>query len=174
VPDEVSPEGEVAALTEELDKLIQLTNAGVPGGLDRLRRFLAEHPELPRVVGDFGRHAEDQWLRLVCGGPAAREMVRTNLAALKGELAGPHPTATERLLADLAGLNYLIAHHGAIAEAGQPGSTDRAAYNLKRSESAQRRLVKGLKALAELRAHLRPGLVPTGTVRLHDPDRKMA
>ena len=164
MPDEVSPEGEVAALTEELDKLIQLTNAGVPGGLARLRRFLAEHPELPRVVGNLGRHAEDQWLRLLCGGPAARRV----------RPLGPHPTATERLLADLAGLNYLIAHHGAMAEAGQPGSTDRAAYNLKRSESAQRRLVKSLKTLAELRTHLRPGLVPTGTVRLHDPDRKKA
>ena len=36
------------------------------------------------------------------------------------------------------------------------------------------RLTASLKVLAELRTHLRPGMVPTGTIRLHDPDRRRA
>jgi hypothetical protein len=174
VADELSREDEAAALTAELGRLITSANAGAPGGLDRLRRFLAEHPEVSRVAGDLGRLATDAWLRVLSGSPAAREMIRRNVAALREELEGPSPTVTERLLAGLAGLNYLIVHQMAVSEAESSRSPGRAVPDLKRAESAQRRLVKSLKCLAELRAHLGPGLVAPGTVRVFDPDRKQA
>lgn len=172
--DELSHEDEAAALTAELGELVRLANAGAPGGLDRLRAFLDCHQEVSQVAGDLGRLATDAWLRVLSGSPAAREMIRQNVTTLREGLEGPHPTVTERLLAGLAGLNYLIVHQIAVSEAESSRSPGRAVPDLKRAESAQRRLTTSLKILAELRTHLRPGLVPTGTVRLHDPDRKLA
>jgi hypothetical protein len=174
VADERSPEDEAAALAAELEGLVRLANAGAPGGLDRLRVFLGRHPEAARVAGDLGRIASDAWLRVLSGSPAARELVRRNVATLREDLEGPHPTATERLLAGLAALNYLAAHQAAVSEAESSHSPGRAVTDQKRAESAQRRLTASLKVLAELRCHLRPGLVPTGAVRLHDPDRRRA
>ena len=172
--DELSREAAAAALTAELGRLIKSANAGQDGGLDRLREFLGRHPEAAQVAGDLARLAESAWLGLLSASPAVRELLGRRVASLKADLAGPHPSPTERIIADLAALNFLVTHQTAIAEADQARSPNRSAAAAKASESAQRRLVKALKCLAELRAHVGHGLVAPGTVRVFDPDRKMA
>jgi hypothetical protein len=174
VASERATEAEAAGLTAELAGLVRAANAGEAGGLDRLREFLNRHPEAAQVAGDLARLAESAWLGLLSASPAVREILGRRVASLKAEVAGPHPSPTEQLLADLAGLNFLIVHRSAVAEADQARSPDRSAAAAKSSESAQRRFVKVLKCLAELRAHLRAGLVAPGTVRVFDPDRKQA
>src|SRR5262245_9708103 len=103
------------------------------------------------------------------------ESVRRQIAKLKGDLLGPHPTPMERLLVEQATTTYLAVQHAEMALAA-PGSTSpaQAAMRLRRAESSQKRYLAALKTLARLRATAAQGLSPLQPLRLHPGQQRQA
>jgi hypothetical protein len=160
---------------ELLRQLIARANDGDREALARLRQFLDLNPALWARAGDLTEAAERAWIELVVGTDQfAAESVRRRVAQLKAELQGPSPTRLEALLIDQISLTWLAAQHGEIQAASPAGgSLQQAAFRLRRAESAQRRHLTAIKTLATLRSLSPAGLVPTRSIRLHDPDQKL-
>jgi hypothetical protein len=157
-------------------ELVERANRGEELALTRLRQFLDLNPSIWQRAGDLAAAAESAWVGLVAGPDRlVAESVRRRLAQLKADLKGARATPPEALLAEQAALAWLAARHaeiGAAAAAGGP--PQQAAFRLRRAESAQKRLVGALKALATLRALAPPGRVPAGRPQLFDPRRERA
>jgi hypothetical protein len=116
------------------------------------------------------------WLDLLAGEDRLMyESVKRQIARLKEELAGLHPTAMERLLVAQVITCYLAVQHAEMALA-TPGSTSPAqtAMRLRRAESSQKRYLAALKTLARLRATAARGMVPLNPLRLHSGERRQA
>jgi hypothetical protein len=100
-PDDVEGTESSAALRVRLDALVAEADRGDPRALAGLRRMLDEHPEIWRTLGDLAAHAERIWIAAIAGeGCLTVESVRRQVAGMKSELNGPHPTPTEELLVD--------------------------------------------------------------------------
>jgi hypothetical protein len=149
---------------EQLRELVRRAHEGDAGVLPRLRRLLDERPEIWEQAGDLARHAEQALLELVAGRSLfAREAVGRKLAELKAGLAGPEPTPLERLLVERIAVCWLEVHHldlevaalPRVPAAGPPG-----VYAQRRLDSAQRRYLQAIKALATVRKLLLPRLAP--------------
>jgi hypothetical protein len=164
------------ALRKTLDGLVARANTGDRQALDALRRFLDAHPEVHETVGDLTRLAEAHWLDLLVGAEVlARESVQRQLASLKGELTGSHPTPLEKLLVEEVGLCHLASRHAQMTAAGSAGaSLAQAAFRLRRAESAQRRLLSAIRTLATLRALAPAGLAPLNHLQLFTGERQRA
>jgi hypothetical protein len=163
-PPPAPPTPDFQALFEQL---VRRANAGDAEALARLRHFLDRNPDLCERFGDLTAYAERLWTGLMAGDDQlVRESVKRHLARLKAELAGPSPTALEKLLVDQVVVTWLAAQHGET-QAASPGgaSLAQAAFRLKRAESAQRRHLAAMKTLALLRAALPAGLVPLEPLR---------
>src|SRR5262249_50741233 len=119
--------------------------------------LLDAEPELRRQAGDVAAMAEKAWVGQFHGGPLGSEAIPRRLAELKAELAGPNPTPLERLLADQGGACWLAAQFGEGAAALTPGCREQARYELRRVESAQRRLLAAARTLALVRTLLPKG-----------------
>ena len=130
-------------------------------GEDGLRDIAARMPEASRVEV-LREGSESAWIAEVAGSShLAVETLRRTIAALKADLAGPHPTAIERLLIDQIACAWLTMKHAELSEATESaGSLDQASHRLKRSESAQKRYLNSVRLLTLLRAKLPAGLVP--------------
>src|SRR5690242_7446312 len=100
-PAEVEDAGSPAALRARLDALVAGADRGDPRALAGLRRMLDEHPEVWRTLGDLAAHAEQIWIAAIAGeGCLAAESIRRQVAGMKADLNGPHPTPTEELLVE--------------------------------------------------------------------------
>jgi hypothetical protein len=157
-------------------RLIQRANAGDAEAVQRLRRFLDLHPKIWRRAGDLAVIAEMAWTNLVVGGNLLMaESVKRRVEEMKGELAGPRPTALEKLLIDQVVVNWLAAQQAQIEAASMTGgSSAQAAFRLKRAESAQRRYLGAVKTLTTLRALVPQGLAPLDPVSVFKLRRKPA
>jgi hypothetical protein len=129
-----------------------------------LRRLLDARPEVWQVAGDTTRLAERAWTHLISNGNAlAAESIPRHLKRLKDSLAGPHPSAVEKLLIDMIGVRYLAAQFAECAAAEVGGTLEQARFRLRRAESAQKRLTSSLKMLTLVRSLMSKQLLPLGS-----------
>jgi hypothetical protein len=150
-------------VVDELNWILQRARQGDDSVLPQLKDLLEHRPELWNYYGDLAVHAQEAWLRLIAGADLAlRESTARKVEELKRELAGPRPSAMERLLVDRVGLCWLQLHQAevAAAQAMSQNSTQMSDFWLKRQDSANRRFLGSLGALATLRR-----LLPAGRSR---------
>ena len=142
--------------------------------LELLLGWLAEHPEmraLVRDLDDLATKTERAWVgRLAGDGDLARKAAAEDVAALRAELLGPAPSATDKVLAGTVIVAHLAFQRAARAAAYPTDSLAvRAAWDKLLSE-AQKRLqdaVRGWELYAGKRAK---GVRPPGGIRLFEPD----
>ena len=159
---------------QAIRELADRANSGNEQALAHLRRLLNVCPEIWEHAGNLARHAESAWLDLIAGTDHLMlESTKRHIAKMKDDLLGPHPTPMERLMVNQAITCYLAAQHAEMTLAA-PGSTSPAqtAIRLRRAESALRRYLATLKALARLRATLGQGLMPVNSLWLHGGERQ--
>lgn len=178
VTDRLDPERDEQHPSEPealLRDLLKRANGGDKRAAATLRTWLEANPAVYERAGDLIAHAEQAWISLVGGGGwLATESIRRSLAALKTELAGEHPTRLESLLVDQVALCWL-ANQQASIDAAQPSSGPvQATLQLKRTESAQRRLMLAVKTLTTLRALVPQGMAPLDRLKIHKPRMESA
>jgi hypothetical protein len=153
--------------------LVDRANAGSKSALVSLRTLLDRCPEIWIQVGDLAQHAELNWLELISGGDHMMiESVKRQLTQLKTQLAGSAPTPLESLLVESVTTTWLAQKHAELGAAKSgTSSLGEANLRLRRAESAQKRHLASIKALAMLRALVPRGLNPlnsTGQQESHD------
>jgi hypothetical protein len=90
---------------------------------------------------------------------AYREGLERRVKALRDELAGPRPTAIERLLAERAAFCWLALHKCEAEESRAGGiSLAQAEYQRRQIDSAHRRYLSSLKTLATVRKLALPSI----------------
>jgi hypothetical protein len=146
---------------EEAAEIAHRAMKGDPDSLAPLRQALEQYPPLLDLGGDLALKAQDKWIELIGGKDNlfSRETIRLRLAKLRGELLGPSPSMIERLLVDRIVLCSLQVHHAELRaanllEVGCNFQQWKAAQE--RQESAQRRYLAAIKALAQVRKLLVP------------------
>lgn len=166
-PNSVAPP--THTLPEILEELADRANSGERGGLIQLRKFLDEHPEAWTTVGNLGRQAEQIWIDMIASHDQLMiESIKRQLASMKEQLAGSHPTVIEKLLIDQVACAWLALKHAEIQLPKTGDTSKQGTLLLKRAESAQRRYLGAIKMLTTLRARLLRGLAPlNASVKLH-------
>jgi hypothetical protein len=160
----------------ELRVLVQSAQAGNSAALPHIRKFLDDHPEVWRHVGDLATLAERAWITVLAADhPVAVESMKRTVAELKADLAGEHPTRLERLLIDQVIACWMeVSYLESISADPGRSSLEQAGFRLQRLESAQKRYLNAMKALTSIRALAPAGLEPTPSVKLHDPAKRRA
>jgi hypothetical protein len=145
-------------VVEDLNLLVQRAREGDETVLPQLREMLDTRAELWKYFGNIAAHAKETWLRVISGVDLAlKECTARKAEDLVRELAGPAPTAIERLLAERAALCWLQIHHAdALAAQSLSQSRQHADFWEKRQAGAHRRYLTSLAALVTLR-RLLPG-----------------
>jgi hypothetical protein len=96
-----TPSGQPGNLWQHVKALADRAQKGDAAALPEIRRFLDEHPEVWKTVGDWGVHAREAWVKLSSRGDAViAESSRRRLDALKAELSEPFQKPLERLLVE--------------------------------------------------------------------------
>jgi hypothetical protein len=142
----------------DLAELARRVQAGDATALPALRATLEANPEVWRRAGDLAAHAREALVRHAAGANVVlAESLRLRVEEITRELAGPAPTPLERLLAERGAACWLQANfHDALA-AVNPELSPRQAEQLRRSQdSAHRRFLSALKAMATVRRLLAP------------------
>jgi hypothetical protein len=130
-------------------------------------------PEIWRSCGDLGKVAERSWLELLTSEALASESIRWHVEQLRSDLAGPHPTRTERLLVNQVVVCYLAVQHAELTMTGAgTSSSEQIGVRLRRCESAQRRYLGALRMLTLVRGTVPQGLVPPQALRLFNSQRQ--
>ena len=147
---------------ERLRKLVQRAEQGDEAALPELRVALDANPWCWNCYGDLGRQAQGAWLDLIGGkNLMLKEAASRKAEQLRTELAGPGPSPLERLLVERVVACWLQVHYSDAAYAQlKGGGPAQHAVALRRQDSAQRRYLQAVKALATVRKLLRPGLSP--------------
>ncbi len=148
----------------EIRNLMNRAGAGDPTDLAALRRALDRHPEVWRSHGDLAAHARDAWIGLVAGPDLAlAESLARRVAAMQAELAGPDPSPLEALLAGRIVACWLQVSYADAAAAQSGGMTiHQADHVIRRQDSAHRRYLTAVGALATVRRMLGPGATAPG------------
>ena len=149
---------------EAIEAMIARARAGDLEVLPELRSFLDTHPQVWQNFGDLARNVMDSWIGLIAGSDlAAGESLARKAAAMKDELAGPAASPLERLLAERIVSNWLQVNYSDASAAQSAGvSLKQAAFVLKRQDSAHRRYLSALGALAMVRRMLPASAEPCG------------
>jgi hypothetical protein len=165
-----------AALKAALEALTAAANRGDARALADLRRLLDGHPEVWSQLGDLAAVVEKAWTGSIAGEDAlAVESIRRQVAQLRRDLCGPHPTPTERLVVAQIGACWLAVQDAEIAAARQDtASLGLATLRFRRVESAQRRYLGAVKLLTLLRAKVPQGLAPLNSVRIFPETERRA
>jgi hypothetical protein len=150
---ELSHTADEPPAVDELNRLLEQARQGDERVLPQLRHLLDTRPEIWRRYGDLGAHAREAWLRLISGTDIAlRESITLKVEDLARELAGPEPTAIERLLAERVVLCWMQLHHADSAAVEALSKSPRIAeFWAKRQASAHRRYLTSLAALVTVR-----------------------
>jgi hypothetical protein len=173
VSDETTEGPDPSTTLAELNTLVARARAGDVEVLPQLRKVLDEHPEVWHC-GDVAMIARDSWITLIAGPDLAlKELLDRRARELKDELAGPHPTPLEGLLVDRIVACWLAVHHAeaSIAQSGDM-SLRLAEYAQKRLNSAQRRYLMAIGALASVRKLL-PTTIEVTAHRDDEPGPKL-
>jgi hypothetical protein len=169
-----SPAPRSPAVLDELKQLGAKAKAGDASVLPLLRQLLDEHPEVWEYAGDLDRIAVRSWIALLAGqDPLSAETIQRKAEHLRAELEGDKPTPLERLLVRQVVVCWLEMTHAQMQMAA-PGKTTpgQAGYNLRRTESTQRKYLAAIKTLITVRAVMPRGLLPVNVLKLHAPDTR--
>src|SRR4051812_47125661 len=87
---------------EKLRDLLSLAEKDQENAMPKIRQILGEHPDLAQRFLHLGRMGEDILLGKMAGEDdlATRELFRSQLNAMREEIAGENPSPLERLLAE--------------------------------------------------------------------------
>ena len=164
------------AAVGEIRFLAARARAGDASVLPRLRETLRANPSIWAYAGDLERVVAKRWAETLANGdPLATEAVTLKADALRSDLAGETPTALESLLVSQVVVVWMELAHAQLRTAEPKGeSLAKAALDVKRAESAQRKFLAAMKTLAVVRHLLPRGLMPSATPRLFDPAQKLA
>ena len=125
-----------------------------------IRRLLHQHPSIFRSTGDLASHAHRAWINAIAGtNVELRESLIRRVGDLKKQLRGESAdTAISRLVVDQVVSSWLTLYHGEMTDAvAPPQSLKWAEFRLKQLESAHRRHLKSISALATLQHFLPQG-----------------
>lgn len=135
------------------------------GDRDALRQALAIAEAIPSLLAASGlqRHAEDAYLDPLAGTERllTRHVLRQEIEALRGALAGSNPSPMEALLVDRIVLCWLDCQHAEATLAGKLGQSlpiTQADCHHCRAERAQRRHLEAIKTLATVGRLLTPAI----------------
>ena len=145
-------------------ELLKQANRGDRSVLPEMRRLLDDSPELWQFLGDLGRHAKSAWINRASGEDLVRrETLMRSVAALEEELAGPNPSAIERVLAERVVVTWLEVHtlDPVLTERTEMTLAQAAFYD-KRRVRAHRRLLAAIRTLATVRRLVVPTLQVSG------------
>ena len=160
--EELGPETRITQdLADWLNGLLRRADAG---DAEAHRQLVAAYDAVPRLwdcTSGLYANAERSWLDLVCppGALFARTATEREVARLRRELAGPAPSPLERLLVDRIVVCWLQATYAETKHAQRltDGMTFKEAeFHQRRSERAQRQLLRAVQALATVRRLLGP------------------
>ena len=118
-----------------------------------IRRLLRQHPNIYKTIGDLASHAHRAWINAIAGtNVEMRETLIHKCGDLKKQLrAESADTAITRLVIDQVVGTWLQLYHAEMRDAiDSPQSLKWAEFRLKQLESAHRRHLKGIAALATL------------------------
>ncbi len=143
--------------TEFASKLRAATE-GDEAQLAFVKATLAKTPELVEAAGNPGAHIEAAWARRYAGRDVlTREALKLKAEHLKRELLGAQSSPLERLLVDRVLICWLqVSFHDGIEASPGDRSLHQAEFDMKRQESIQRRYLRAVRTLAEVRRLLRP------------------
>lgn len=122
--------------------------------MPRLRQLLKAEPAVWQHVGDLAKHVERSWIELIGGKDnLLKESVAFYVDKLKEDLAGPHATVLERLMAERLVACWLQWTYCDGLEAENPAAqgTRIAACHAKRQAEAHRRFISAATALATVK-----------------------
>jgi len=139
-------------------ELIQAADTGDADALARLREVYAEAPDIATVVSSLQYMTEQEVLSNFQ--PGVRETFFQQAQRWRNRLAGDDPSPLESLLVNRVILDQLhalrVEHLLHATLNGAPVSLAQGDYHHKQAERAQRRVVRSMKALAEVRRWMRP------------------
>jgi hypothetical protein len=149
----VADDPQQQAAAGEVEAMVARARAGETEVLPRLRAYLDAHPEAWLQGGDLARRAMELWIGLIAGADlAAAESLARKAADLEEELAGPSASPLERLLVGRVVACWLQVHYADAAVAqGADLSLRQAAFAQRRQDSAHRRYLQAIGALAMVR-----------------------
>jgi hypothetical protein len=149
------------AYPAELKTLLEQAARGDEGVLPALRKAFDKHPELVTLFGDLAEHARQAVLRLAAGSClTAREAIGRTADDLGNRLSATANSELEKLLIDRVVISWVEVYHGDIdlarrlLETSADGSIAKAAQT--RLDSAHRRFLSAVKALATVQKLLKP------------------
>jgi hypothetical protein len=137
-----------------LQATIMLAQRGRKEILPKLRELLDKSPELWQHYGSLTLQAQECWIKLIAGKDLyLAESLRLHLDAMRSDLAGPRPTALERILIDRilachVQVLYFDAHEGQHP-GGQNPKLDK--YRMLRQDQAHRQFLSAVRTLATVR-----------------------
>jgi hypothetical protein len=144
----------------EINAVLDRASRGDQTALADARRVFT--PSMWNHVGDLSHHVEREWTVLLCGKDAvANEAVGRKVAEMKSDLAGPTPTALERLLVDRIAACWLqvqYVDHQLSNSANASQTIAQADYDQRRADATHRRYLHALKTLAVVRRLLTPAV----------------
>ena len=143
-------------LIEDKKKLMALIDRAQDGDEDALpvlRKVLDEAPRIARFV-DLARNVERSIIEKMSGDDVfTQEAIPRNLKAMRKEIAGEHPSALERLLAERITVCWLELQYfqALYAQNLDNLSITQSDYHQRRIDKAHRRYLSSIKALAQIR-----------------------
>lgn len=147
--------GEWPVPREEFLDVLTRASEGDESAMPRAREIFEMDPG--RVIaicgGEISDRVEDRILEKLAGGNAlVVEAIGRKLVALRAELAGPHPSAIERLLAERIALCWLDVHRlDHRDESAESMTMIQAEHMSKLRSRAHNRYISAIKALASVR-----------------------
>jgi hypothetical protein len=146
--------------TEEMRRLLLRAQAGDPAVLPQLRELLDARPALWQRLGDLAGHTEEALLGLAGRSLLARESIRRRMDELRAELAGPAPSAVERLLVGRVVVCWAQVHLADLEATQKARAGPQGAHAERRQSGAQARYLAALKMLTLVRKLAWPPLSP--------------
>ncbi len=137
----------------DVRKVLVAAQSGDESTLPVVRRMLANSTELVNMAGDAAALAEAAWVRRYAGSDVlTREALKVKAAELRRSLLGVSPTAVERLIVDRIVVCWLQVNFHDQVEVQQTERTlKQATFDMHRQESIQRRYLRALRTLTEIR-----------------------
>ena len=140
------------AAEDEIKLLLERARSGDVRALPALRETLDTNPDLATSLADLPAHVRSVWLSLIAGQDLAlKESLGRKAAVMLDELAGPGSPALERLLAERVVASWLQVNHADAMAARADVPLKQAAFAQARLDSAHRRHLAAIGALATLR-----------------------
>jgi hypothetical protein len=137
---------------------LERAQAGDASALPVVRELFSRAPARINELGDLARQAENAWLERAAGQNLIfREAYARKLASLKSELAGPSPSRVEQLLVDRICACWIqLQLVECQAARNATAELELSAFLEDKQERAQRRYLRAIKALAQVRRLLGP------------------